>query len=323
MKKSNWLFMIMLILSTMITVSSNSWISMWIGLELNMMSFIPIILYKMNKSSSEAAMTYFLIQSISSMLMLMFIIVMMMNMKFMMNIITICMLIKMGAAPFHSWLPEILSKMSWMKCNTMMTWQKIAPLMMISNTSNNITIMNASIILSVIIGSMGGLNQVSLRKMMGYSSINHLGWMLAINKTMNLWTIYLLIYSVLMTFMCYKLMYYKLYFLNQINNLNMNNTEKISMFIMMLSLGGLPPLIGFLPKWIAIQSLINNQEYILLIIMIMSSLITLMFYMRIMTSMYLSFGSTIKWSKISKTKMFTFMMLSFNFLLPLIMIMDL
>nr|YP_010999372.1 NADH dehydrogenase subunit 2 [Arma koreana]WPM93257.1 NADH dehydrogenase subunit 2 [Arma koreana] len=313
-----------LLVSTLITLSANNWISMWIGLEINMMSFIPLILSKINKSSSEAAMIYFLTQSISSMLMMMMILIMMC--KYLMpnlmisSIIMISLFIKLGAAPFHMWMPKIMSNMEWMKCSILMTWQKIAPLFMISNLDNKV-ILYIAIILSVTIGSIGGLNQTSLRKMMAYSSINHLGWLMAINKSMNLWMMYLTIYGMMIVSMCYLFNKYKFNFINQMSSINMNTTDKFSLFLLMLSMGGLPPFIGFLPKWLTIQSLINEQEILIMLIMIMFSLVTLMYYLRVMTNMYLSFNSSIKWS-LNYYNYSTITIIMINLSLPLMVIMD-
>nr|YP_010714115.1 NADH dehydrogenase subunit 2 [Menida metallica]QEL51205.1 NADH dehydrogenase subunit 2 [Menida violacea]WDD39678.1 NADH dehydrogenase subunit 2 [Menida metallica] len=314
-----------LIISVMISLSSNNWISMWIGLELNMMSFTPLILNKINKSASEAAMIYFLTQSVSSMLLLMMILIYMCkyltSMKLCLLIINMSILIKLGAAPFHMWMPKIMTSMNWLKCFTLMTLQKLAPLFMISNLNNSI-IINLSILLSIVIGSLGGINQTSLRKMLGYSSINHIGWMLAINKSMNLWIIYLMIYSMMMMVMCYTFNSYKMNYMNQMSMLNMTNMEKFSMFMMMLSMGGLPPFLGFLPKWITIQNMINESEFIMITVMIMFSLITLMFYLRVMTNMFLSYNSSIKWMINNQNKLTPMMIIMINSMLPLIMIMD-
>nr|YP_010714102.1 NADH dehydrogenase subunit 2 [Menida musiva]WDD39665.1 NADH dehydrogenase subunit 2 [Menida musiva] len=317
--------MLILIISSLITLSSNNWISMWIGLELNMMSFIPLILIKVNKSSSEAAMIYFLTQSISSMLLMMTILMFMYKYlipsKLILMIMNISLLIKLGAAPFHIWMPKIMSNMTWSKCGMLMTWQKIAPLYMLSNLNYNM-IINLSIISSIIIGSMGGINQTSLRKLMGYSSINHLGWMLAINKSMNLWMIYMMIYSTMIIMICYMFNNYKINFINQMSSLNMSMTDKYSFFIMMLSMGGLPPFLGFLPKWITIQSMILEKEFIMITMMVMFSLIPLMYYLRVMTNMYLSFNSSTKWSMIHNNKFLTLMIIWTNLMLPLILIID-
>nr|YP_009654745.1 NADH dehydrogenase subunit 2 [Caystrus obscurus]QCI09300.1 NADH dehydrogenase subunit 2 [Caystrus obscurus] len=327
MKKSKWLFLPLMMMSTMITISSNNWISMWMGLELNMMFFIPLMMKDINKSSSEASMMYFFTQSTSSIIMLMMMTINTYN-YYINNmtinlIITISLLIKLGAAPFHLWMPEIMSKMKWSKCIILMTWQKVAPLMLISNSQMNELLINLSIFLSIIIGSIGGINQTSLRKMMSYSSINHLGWMLTINKSMNSWIIYLAIYSIMVLMICYTFMKYKLYFINQINNINMTMMDKTSMFMMMLSMGGLPPFIGFLPKWITIQCMINEKQFLLITVMILFSLITLMYYMRIMTSLMLTFSTSIKWVTIKSNKMMTLLIIMINTSLPLILMMDL
>nr|YP_009630475.1 NADH dehydrogenase subunit 2 [Erthesina fullo]QBR54798.1 NADH dehydrogenase subunit 2 [Erthesina fullo]UAJ48732.1 NADH dehydrogenase subunit 2 [Erthesina fullo] len=325
MKKSSWLFYMILIISTLITLSSYNWMGMWIGLEMNMMSFMPLILNKANKSSSEAAMIYFLIQSVMSMIMFMMIIIEHINYNLSKELINLVMMMsiltKLGAAPFHYWMPTIMAKMEWNKIILLMTWQKLAPMMMISNMNNSMVI-NLSIISSVMVGSLGGINQSSLRKMMGYSSINHLGWMLAINKFVSLWMIYFIIYSVLTTLMCKYFMISKVYFLNQMSSLNMNNMEKVNLFIMMMSMGGLPPFMGFLPKWITIQNMINNSNYFIMTIMIMFSLITLMYYMRVMTNMFLSFSTTIKWMTNKKNNALMLIMMIMNLSLPLIMMLD-
>nr|YP_010528175.1 NADH dehydrogenase subunit 2 [Aelia fieberi]UXW64329.1 NADH dehydrogenase subunit 2 [Aelia fieberi] len=326
MKKSMWFFLFTLVASTMITLSSNNWVSMWMGLELNMMSFIPIILNKNNKSSAEAGMIYFLIQSVSSM-MLMFMIMMIM-IKYMMpnyimnTVITISILMKLGAAPFHMWMPEMLSKINWYKSMILMSWQKMAPLMMMSNMNTNNIMINCAILMSVIIGSLGGINQTSLRKLMGYSSINHLGWMLAINKNINMWMLYFMIYSVMIMIVCQTFNKMKIYFINQVGSVNMNSPSKIILFIMMLSMGGLPPFIGFLPKWIVIQEMINSSEVFMMFIMVMFSLVTLMFYIRTMTNMFLLQNSSIKWIQPYKMNMNMFINLLVNMSLPMILIMD-
>nr|YP_010693433.1 NADH dehydrogenase subunit 2 [Chalcopis glandulosa]WCB99315.1 NADH dehydrogenase subunit 2 [Chalcopis glandulosa] len=327
MKKSKWLFMSILMLSTMITLSANSWISMWVGLEMNMMAFIPLIMSKKSKSSSEASMMYFLIQTSSSMILMMMIFIKMYSYSISNSLINttimICLFMKMGVAPFHLWMPEIMSKMKWSKCMLLLTWQKLAPLMMISNLNlNNSTIMNLAIISSVSIGSLGGMNQTSLRKIMGYSSINHLGWMLSIIKSMNKWMIYFFIYSIMTIIICYNMMGYNIYFMNQMSNINMNYMEKINMFMMMLSMGGLPPFIGFLPKWISIQYMISQKEMFLMFFMVMFSLITLLFYTRMMISMIMSSSFTMKWMKTNNNSYLVMLSLMINLSLPMIMFLD-
>nr|QCI09183.1 NADH dehydrogenase subunit 2 [Geotomus sp. FS-2019] len=322
MSKSNKVFFLTMIIGTLITMSSNNWISMWMGLELNMLSFMPLIKSK-NKSSSEASMIYFLIQSMSSMILLFSIIYCMggKEMQLFVSLGYTVLMIKLGSAPFHMWFPEMMSKMKWEPCILLMTWQKLAPLMMISNLKSDI-LMYMAVMASTILGAIGGLNQTSLRKIMSYSSINHLGWMLAINKMQNNWSIYWIMYTIMSATICYMFNKYNMFFINQINDLNMTNTEKITYAISMLSLGGLPPFLGFLPKWIAIQTLMWNNMYTIVMIMTMMSLITLFFYMRSMMSMLINLSDATIWTKTNSNLNMNIMILSINFSLPIIMMMN-
>ena len=69
-----------------------------------------------------------------------------------------------------------------MQCLTLITIQKVAPMILASYTitePNSLLITLIASISSRVIGSLGGLNQTLLRKILAYSSINHIAWMLA------------------------------------------------------------------------------------------------------------------------------------------------
>nr|YP_009654680.1 NADH dehydrogenase subunit 2 [Scoparipes salvazai]QCI09209.1 NADH dehydrogenase subunit 2 [Scoparipes salvazai] len=321
MFKSKSVFLMTALIGTSITLSSNNWISMWMGLELNMISFIPLI-KSSGPKSSEALMMYFLIQSVSSMLMLFSVMMTTLNNQWSINmtIMTLSLLTKLGAAPFHMWLPEMTAKLSWSSTFMLLTWQKLAPLQMINNINYNQTIMNIIITLSVMMGAIGGLNQTSLRKLMGYSSINHLGWMLILSKSQNNWMTYMIIYAGLMSIICYIFHINNMMFINQITSINMEMSSKITLASTMLSMGGLPPFLGFLPKWMVIQTMIKDSMYILLTILVLFSLITLFYYLRIMTSMMLSHASSCKWTNIHTSSTMNTWVMMINLSLPLVLV---
>nr|YP_010443245.1 NADH dehydrogenase subunit 2 [Brunia dorsalis]QHD26857.1 NADH dehydrogenase subunit 2 [Manulea ussurica]UTE83764.1 NADH dehydrogenase subunit 2 [Brunia dorsalis] len=310
---SKMFFFFILIFSTLISISSNSWFGCWIGLEINLLSFIPLISNSNNLLSTEASLKYFLIQSIASINFLFSILLKMILLKnFEMNMmlsimINSSMLMKMGSAPFHFWFPNIVEGLSWFNNFILMTWQKITPMIILSYYINkNFILFN--IILNVIIGALGGLNQTSLRKLMAFSSINNLGWMLfSIMISENLWLFYLLIYSFMISIMFFIFYSMNMFYVNQLFINNINSLVKINLLINFLSLGGLPPFIGFFPKWIIINFLIMNNMYMLTFIMIIMSLIILFFYIRIMYSIFLFNYLKTKWLKIfMKNKKFFF-----------------
>nr|YP_010046660.1 NADH dehydrogenase subunit 2 [Ochlerotatus nigrithorax]QPJ78591.1 NADH dehydrogenase subunit 2 [Ochlerotatus nigrithorax] len=298
MKKiSNNIFLIMLISGSLITISSNSWLGAWMGLEINLLSFIPLMNEgKKNLMTSESSLKYFLTQAFASSILLFAIILMMLffNSNWMINnnfndlLILSTLLLKSGAAPFHFWFPGVMEGLNWINSLILMTWQKIAPLMLISyNMNYNFFLI--SIILSMIIGALGGLNQTSLRKLMAFSSINHLGWMLmAMMNNELLWFTYFLLYSILSMSIVLMFNNFKLFHFNQIFNLSMMNPSiKFFMFLNLLSLGGLPPFLGFLPKWLVIQNLVELNQIFLLFIAVCLTLITLYYYLRMSYSIYM------------------------------------
>nr|YP_010716045.1 NADH dehydrogenase subunit 2 [Parnassius simo]WDE75755.1 NADH dehydrogenase subunit 2 [Parnassius simo] len=296
-------FYFILFFSTLISVSANSWLGCWIGLEINLLSFIPLISNSKNLLSSEAALKYFLTQSIASINFLFSILLKMILLKnFEINnlfsiLINSSMLMKMGSTPFHFWFPNIVEGLSWLNCFILMTWQKISPMILLSYYMNNNFLMFI-MIFNVIVGTMGGINQTSLRKLMSFSSINNLGWMLAaLMMTENLWIFYLMMYSFLISIMCFFFNMLNIYYMNQLFIMNMKISLKMSLLINFLSLGGLPPFLGFFPKWIIINFLIMNKLFIISFIFIMMSLIMLFFYIRIMYSSIMFNYLKMKWFK--------------------------
>nr|WNX95652.1 NADH dehydrogenase subunit 2 [Chlaenius rufifemoratus bimaculatus] len=294
------IFLLTLFMGTMISISSPTWLGAWMGLEINLLSFIPLLKTKNNPYSTESSIKYFLVQALASTIFLFSILMIMMLSNMiteMLNINTLLMmminsslLMKMGAAPFHFWFPEIIEGMQWINSLVLLTWQKIAPMMLLSYTINNSNYIISIIMFSTLVGSIGGLNQTSLRKIMAYSSINHLGWMISsfLNNEM-IWLIYFISYSFISLALIYMLNFFKIYYLKQLYSfMNNNILIKFMLMLNLLSLGGLPPFFGFLPKWMIIQYL-SSEYMFLLLFMLMMTLITLYFYMRIAyTSLILS-----------------------------------
>nr|ASY97571.1 NADH dehydrogenase subunit 2 [Macrocheraia grandis]QFP99277.1 NADH dehydrogenase subunit 2 [Macrocheraia grandis grandis] len=319
MNFNKMMFLTVMVMSTLVTLSSNNWIGMWMGLEINLMSFIPIIYKKKNKNSSQAMMLYFLTQSIGSMTMMFSI---MMNTLIMINstlvnewlniLMMMSLLIKLGGAPFHMWLPEVMTNMNWEQCMILMTWQKIAPLSIMMSLNPN-WFMYLMMTLSTTVGAMGGLNQTSIRKIMAYSSINHLGWMMAMMTKQMTWYLYMMIYMMMM--IAIWMMFNNIYFMNQFNNSNPSLMEKMMLSMTMMSLGGMPPFIGFLPKWMVIQSMVETNM-VCILIMSMMSLVILFYYLRMISPIMLNYSMMNKWM-MSKTNKMLWLITLINLSLPM------
>ncbi|NP_660141.1 NADH dehydrogenase subunit 2 (mitochondrion) [Odobenus rosmarus rosmarus] len=280
---------------TMIVLMSSHWLMIWIGFEMNMLAFIPILMKNFNPRTMEASTKYFLTQATASMLLMLGITINLMlsgqwtvlkpsNLTSS-SLMTIALAMKLGMSPFHFWVPEVTQGTSLPSGMILLTWQKIAPLSILYQIAPSINsgLLATMAIASVLVGGWGGLNQTQLRKILAYSSITHMGWMAIImmyNPTLTLLNLAIYITMTLGTFMLFI-------HNSSTTTLSLSHTwNKLplmtSMILMlMLSLGGLPPLSGFVPKWMIIQELTKNDMIILPMFMAMSALLNLHFYMRL------------------------------------------
>nr|AWV84407.1 NADH dehydrogenase subunit 2 [Tettigades major] len=277
---SIFLFYIFLFLGILISVSSNNWLSCWLGIEINLISFLPIMTDSSSIYSSESMIKYFIIQSMGSSLL--FLSVILLNNYIMFNeyLIVFSLMVKIGCPPFHMWFPSVMEGLSWMNCFVLSTIQKFVPMVLISYLSINF--MMVFIIMACIWGSIGGLSYSSLRKIIAYSSIYNLGWIIGgINMFMHSWFVYFLIYSSTLFMLCY------LFYLNNLNYLNqfflVYSNFYIWLILMMLfmSMGGMPPFLGFVPSMLMVYSLVNVKFYMMCMFLLMSALVVLFFYLRV------------------------------------------
>nr|QBX97583.1 NADH dehydrogenase subunit 2 [Elseya sp.] len=284
-----------LIMGPLLTISSNHWILAWCGLEMSTLSIIPLIAQQHHPRAIEASIKYFLTQAAASTLLLFSSI---MNawylgqwdMTLMSNgtscaLLTVALAMKLGLAPFHLWLPEVLQGSTPMTALLLTTWQKLAPLTILTTTSQHL---NTPLLLSLgltsaFLGGWGGLNQTQLRKIMAFSSIAHLGWMaivLTLSPKLTLLTFYLYCVMTITTFLMIE--YLKT---NKMATVMLSWTKIPSlstlMMLTLLSLAGLPPLTGFSPKWLILQELTKQHMTTLATLMAMASLLSLFFYLRI------------------------------------------
>jgi len=299
---------------TIVTLFSSHWLLTWVGLEISILAIIPILINKGNPRSTEAACKYFLIQATASIILIIGTIINFIDSgqwtlsnpynQISSFIFTIALSIKIGLAPFHLWVPEVTQGIPLKSGLIMLTWQKIAPISIVYQIAPSI---NPTLILligtlSVILGGWGGLNQTQLRKIIAYSSIAHIGWIIAIvtyNPTLTIFN--LVIYIILTINIFILLLFYKKTSTLSLSNIwNKFPLLTPTILIVLISLGGLPPLTGFTPKWIILKELISNNNIIFSSLIAILALLNLYFYTRLIYStsltLFPSFNNTkIKW----------------------------
>nr|UEK25859.1 NADH dehydrogenase subunit 2 [Pachygrapsus fakaravensis] len=318
---SYFLFFFTLVLGPIISISSTSWFGAWIGLELNALSFIPLITLKMNPYLSESALKYFLIQALGSAILIMASFILISTFKLASIFLFLALLLKLGVAPFHFWFPQVMEGLAWPQAFLLMTLQKLAPMILLSYLMSSDLLIKMTIVAAVLtstIGALGGLNNMHLRKLIAFSSINHMSWMLvALSMGDSFWIFYFLVYTVIVlsaTTTFSTLQTFTLSDLVQSDHSGVFNSALISMNF--LSLGGLPPLTGFIPKWLTIQIMADLSMFVPLFFLLASALITLYFYLRIIISFLIVLNPSMSFNIKSKTLTHTspalLLSLSFN-----------
>uniref|UniRef100_UPI0030030649 NADH dehydrogenase subunit 2 n=1 Tax=Thailocyba longilobula TaxID=3019674 RepID=UPI0030030649 len=317
MNSSKLLFYSTMLLGIFMSISSNNWIMIWCSLEISLMSIIPLMISKL-MISSESAMKYFIVQSISSAMLMMAMLTMIMkgdyNYSYM---LTTSLLIKTGVAPFHNWVLTVIEGLDlWLMLVTL-TLNKIAPLTLISYSTKSMVII---ILITMMAGSIMGINQNSLKKLIGYSSIFNMGLILTVIKSNLTWIYYLMIYSMMLMLITTVLMKTKMMFVNQTIFLG-SMSNKISIWLNLLSMGGMPPLMGFSIKFMVMNQMINSKLFTLTSMMLMMSLLVMFFYLRItfMSIMNNSLMKKMTLFKITSTSWLTTLINSMS--LPIILLM--
>nr|ADH21421.1 NADH dehydrogenase subunit 2 [Crenicichla lepidota]AEM67151.1 NADH dehydrogenase subunit 2 [Crenicichla lepidota] len=300
-------------LGTSITLSSSHWLLAWMGLELSTLAIIPLMAQHHHPRAVEAATKYFLTQAAAAATLLFASTynawltgqwdIYHMSSPVPTTLITLALAFKIGLAPLHTWLPEVLQGLDYTTGLILLTWQKLAPfalLLQIQPPDSNIMIFIG--LSSTLIGGWGGLNQTQLRKILAYSSIAHLGWMILVMQfspplsLLTLFTYFLMTASVFLTFK-----------LNKALNINSLSTSWAKAPILtalspliLLSLGGLPPLTGFMPKWLILQELTKQDLILTATIAALTALLSLYFYLRLSYALALTlspnnFSNTMTW----------------------------
>ena len=281
-----------IIVSTIIAISSTSLLIIWLSIELNIFSFLPILINNITTNETEGSINYFLAQALGSTIILARRTILFSSPWFKTIIIStlvIALLLKIGAAPCHYWYPVTIEIIRWINCLLLSSWQKIAPVFILLYAilpKIKSTLIIIIISINALTGGIIGLRQSSIKKIIAYSSITHIRWILrrSIINTPYLSVIY---------FSLYFLIILPLFLLfnktikNKINDLWSKQIHSIPWIItistILLSLGGLPPLTGFIPKLLIINILLN-YSIIATIALIFGSLLNLFFYLNISLS---------------------------------------
>nr|ABG56751.1 NADH dehydrogenase subunit 2 [Odorrana hosii]ABG56752.1 NADH dehydrogenase subunit 2 [Odorrana hosii]ABG56753.1 NADH dehydrogenase subunit 2 [Odorrana hosii]ABG56755.1 NADH dehydrogenase subunit 2 [Odorrana hosii]ABG56757.1 NADH dehydrogenase subunit 2 [Odorrana hosii] len=288
------IFFTSLTVGTIVTMSSNHWLTAWIGLEINTLALLPLMTKTPHPRAIEAATKYFLTQAAASALMLFLCLINALQAgewdiniptNLVTNLLPIAIMMKLGLAPLHFWLPEVLQGVSLSTGLILSTWQKVPPMVLLFQISHSINL-DLLVILSlasILVGGWGGIGQTQLRKIMAFSSIGHLGWIILVLKFSPQLSLFsFVLYIIMTTAMFLSLITLSSTKMSQVaTSWTKNPMLTTTTMLILLSLAGLPPLTGFLPKLLITLELIKQNMVIFASLAMLMSLLALFFYLRL------------------------------------------
>lgn len=280
--RTNLVILVLLISSSLLCIVVNSWVSIWRILELNTLSFCSILKTggkQENQRNRETVIKYLIIQSIASALLILFSSYEMIPreiVRLFSLVAILSLIIKSAAAPLHQWFVNIASNMKWMNNIILFTWQKLAPLYLILFQTKKMVL--PFILTSAFLGTISIMNKKRLKKIIAFSSVFNLRWIiLAICLRTKIFIIFTGIYWISVMFVILIIKKINLRFLEEINK----KINKWIPLLLMINLAGLPPLIGFIAKWITFLEGVKIRIKTMVTILLVIRALNLYVYIRI------------------------------------------
>jgi NADH-quinone oxidoreductase subunit N len=219
---------------------------------------------------------------------------------------------KLGLVPFHMWAPDVYEGGNSASTLIVSTMPKIAIFAMTYRllvdtfdilSANFIIILQVIAIASLLIGSLTAIMQTNIKRMLAYSTISHMGFVLlamtiSYDTSLEISTAgkhSAVFYTLVYTFSGAAMMAIIVGLTNKNDDLKLENIKGlakknpwlgIGFLISVFSLAGIPPTIGFYAKFLVIQNLIQSGMYVFAIIAVLSSVIAAFYYLRIIKAIY-------------------------------------
>lgn len=293
------LFFFTLTTSTLYGLSASSPITMWVAIEINLLRIIPLIVIPSSfNQEPQAAFLYFCIQITGSIIFFysflpLNALITQNTSSLFPNLALFSLILKIGAAPCHFWVPFVIRKIPWLQCLILATWQKLLPIFLLAKLLQKTPSYSPLITIATItaiIGRLGGLNQTNIRPLLAFSSIQHLGWILiATLFRFSLTLIYMLIYLGATSILIIKLTFWSTFAPDQITGIApLLPKDTIIFKIILLSISGLPPLVGFYPKLVILSFIAHHILWLPIYILILCNTISLAYYLRLFFTLSLT-----------------------------------
>jgi len=319
---SSSILILIVALSSLLLVSSVNWLSIYLAIELQTLTlFILTALRRDSAYGTEAGLKYFVLGAVSSGLFLFGCALLygltgetsiqginsLLTADVGKILITISLLFKLSAAPFHMWAPDVYEGAPTVITALLATVPKVGVFSILVQIGPVINVVLVCAILSIICGAIGALNQTKIKRLLAYSGIGHIGFILfgiaiASFESIQASLIYIIIYVIvsICSFTIILSLSLTKDLIIEISGLSRDNPViGLTLALTFLSTAGIPPLAGFLSKWLILLSGISSGYYLICIIAVISSVVAGVYYVRLVQLIYFQANySILIWQKI-------------------------
>lgn len=278
----------------------NSLLTIWILIEVVLVFIIGFMTLNKSYGVIELMMKYFVIQVFVSLVFLIFLRFYMFNLWARRDWWLIWfVVVKLRLFPFHQWFILILGKLDWLSFFILSRIVKFLPALIRFYIIQLIDIWPL-VISTLIICSVSGLNNCSVQKMLGYSSIIHICWIIcSLVSGKVLFLIYFLSYLSIIFWVRVLIIKGNIFFVGQIKRGGIDILSKRLTFLYVLSLAGFPPFLGFLIKWVVVFMCSTFSSKWMIFVLLITSLISTFFYLQTFFTLIMVHGLSVKWTGLS------------------------
>lgn len=332
-KNEHSVMVLFLSVGACVMISANHLILLYVGMEIQALAaYTLVVMQRKSEISAEAGVKYFILGSLASVLYLfgasylygafntLYLYEIAAAMKagstagVLGSILVMCtFLFKIGVFPFHQWVPDVYQGAPTPSTSIISTLSKVTAIAVLlklvvglfgDTKSLDINWMLSAIaIVSMIVGAVVPIVQTRMKRLLGYSSIGHAGFMLmgivnihAVGVSSII--VYVLVYSLtmMMVLICLMSLKDKREADEESNDLSLTKLEGLSQIrpkhafmlaVCFLSMAGMPPLIGFFPKLLVLKYIISQGQMLLTVFAIITTVISLFYYLKVVKLMYI------------------------------------
>lgn len=304
--KSSGILVIAIVLAATMLISCSNTLLIYICLEFQTLSLFVLIARKQNEVAKiEAALKYFVLSSLSSGIYLIGSALLFINngtceinilsgdlLSMEKIFIITALLFKLACAPFHMWAPDVYQGCDNKSLLIIGTLPKISVFSLLISISPNTRLLLLAAILSLLIGSIGALNQTRINKILAYSGILNMGFILVGILTnsyigLEVAILYLIFYVISFSLFLLIIDSFQNKSISDLAGFSTHNTVlSVTLGLLILSIAGIPPFSGFLVKWLILEMAISYKFVLTSLLCVTCAIIAGVYYLRLLKITY-------------------------------------